>query len=91
MSPWVVGKPVPYVAEKAPPCIHLKAISDHARECYEPTLLAYAGGGIEKLRCLYIDERLRDCSKYDCGDPNDKRALKQHDGKKKTEPATDVP
>ena len=79
MSPWIVGKPVEYVTEKPPPCIHLKVVSDHARECHHPTFKARTEG---TPKCLFIDVRLRDCAFYDSGDPNDKRALKVHEKKK---------
>ena len=92
MSPWVVGKPVPYIAEKAPLCIYLKVTMPalalrELRECSHPKFLEAPGRMLTPLRCLYTDERLRDCAWYDCGDPDDKRALKHREKPKSSEEA----
>jgi hypothetical protein len=82
MSPWIVGKPTAFVSEKPPHCIHLKAVSEHDRQCSHPKFLdKIAGlGEIPKgpPKCLFTDEHLRDCAWYDSGlDPNDKRSIKK--------------
>lgn len=83
MSPWIVGKPVEYATEKAPACIHLKVVTEHLRECNHPKFYRdEAEGSLWRAKCMFIDERLRDCAWYDCGDPNDKRALKVPEKKK---------
>ena len=103
MSPWVVGKPVPYITEKAPLCIYLKVTMPalalrELRECTHPKFLEKINERYGEInapseaigrtpKCLFIDERLRVCAWYDCGDPDDKRALKNREKPKSVEKA----